>query len=63
MNSSDEEQVELYRRYLLEKADRSRSRLMRAQILRWVEWADAVEKSERDERRSMNKEITRLKAA
>jgi hypothetical protein len=38
MNPRDMEQVELCRRYLLERADPSRSRLMREQIRRWVEW-------------------------
>lgn len=63
MNRKDQEQVELYRRYLLERADRSRSRLVRDQVRRWVEWVDGVEEREREERRSMNEDIDRMKAA
>jgi hypothetical protein len=55
--------VGVFRRYLLERADRSRSRLMRAQIRRWVELVDAVQRQEWNERRRMNEEITRLNAA
>ncbi len=57
MNRKDQEQVELCRRHLLERADRSHSRLVRAQIRRWVEWIDAVQR--RDERRDMNEELRR----
>ena len=42
VNGRNLEQVCVFRRYLLEKADRSGSRLMRAQILRWVERGDAA---------------------
>ncbi len=63
MNSRDLEQVSVFRRYLLERADQSRTRLMREQIRRWVEWTDAVQKRERDERRDLSEEINRLKAA
>ena len=49
MNPRDMEQVSVFRRYLLERADRSRSRLMRDQIRRWVEWVDEV--CRRDEHR------------
>ncbi len=61
MNRKDLEQVDVCRRYLLEKADQSRSRLMRAQIRRWIEWIDATCRC--DERRSMNEETNRLRAA
>jgi hypothetical protein len=57
MNARDQEQVGLFRRYLMERADRSPSRLFRDQVRRWVEWVDAVRK--RDERRSMNEQLRR----
>jgi hypothetical protein len=57
MNSRDLEQVGVFRRYLMERADRSRSRLMRDQIRRWVEWVDAMRKHELDERRTANEEM------
>ncbi len=41
MNSRDQEQVNLYKSYLLEKANRSPSRLVRDQIRRWLDHADA----------------------
>ena len=63
MNSRDQEQVELYRRYLLEKADRSGSRLIRAQILRWVERGDAARFDGRAKDESASEEMTRSKAA
>jgi hypothetical protein len=34
---------------------------MRDQIRRWVEWVNAIRR--RDERRDMNEEVSRLKAA
>ncbi len=61
MNRKDVEQVGVFRRYLLERADRSRSRLVRDQVRRWVEWIDAIRS--RDERRDMNEEMNRFKAA
>ena len=61
MNYKDQEQVGVFRRYLVERADRSRSSLMRAQIRRWIEWIDAVRT--RDERRNRNGEMNRLKGA
>lgn len=61
MNSRNLEQTRIFKRYLMKRADRSR--LVRNQIWRWVELLDAVQGRERDERRSMNKEITRLMAA
>ncbi len=56
MNSKDQEQVGVFRRYLLARADRSRSRLIKAQVRRWVEWADQVQKCER-ERRERNEQL------
>ncbi len=50
MNSKDLEQAGLFRRYFLERAERSRSQLIRGQIRRWGERLDAARKSERDER-------------
>ncbi len=50
MNRKDKEQVALYRRYLLEMADRSRSRRVRERVRRWVQRADAAQRDERDER-------------
>ncbi len=61
MNPKDQEQVGVFRRYLLERADRSRSRLMRAQIRRWVEWVDAIQERQRNERR--DEEWNRMRAA
>ncbi len=64
MNYKDLKQVGVFRRYLLERADRSRSRLMRAQILRWVEQCDAVRfnmRTTEDEKASEH--MIRLKAA
>ncbi len=57
MNSRNLEQVRVFRRYLMERADRSRSRLMRAQIRRWIEWIDAIRR--RDELRDMQEETSR----
>ena len=48
MNSKNLEQARIFKRYLLERANRSRSRLMRDQIRRWVERLDAVQGRERD---------------
>jgi len=59
MNSRNLEQVRVFRRYLMERAGQSRSRLMRDQIRRWVEWADALCNDERDERRTRNAELRR----
>ncbi len=59
MNRKDQEQVGVFRHYLLERAHRSRSRLIREQVRRWVEWVDAVQKRQRDERKSMNEELRR----
>ncbi len=59
MNSRDEEQVGVFRHYLLRRAERSRSRLIREQVRRWVEWLDAVRQDERDQRNKMNKEMRR----
>ncbi len=61
MNSRNLEQVRVFRRYLMERADRSRSRLVRDQIRRWVEWIDAIRR--RDELRDMNEEMSRYRAA
>jgi hypothetical protein len=58
MNSRNQEQVGVFRSYLMEKADRSRSRLMRDQIRRWIEWVDAI-KAERDDNRSRNEGLRR----
>ncbi len=63
MNARDQEQVDLCRCYLLQLADRSRSRLVRDQIRRWVQWVEAVQNREREERRSVNRETNCLKAA
>jgi hypothetical protein len=60
MNSKDLEQMGVFRRYLLERADRSRSRLFRNQIRRWVEWVDAMRNNERDERPSRGEELRRV---
>jgi len=59
MNSRNLEQVCVFRRYLMEKADRSRSRLMRDQIRRWVEWVDAISGNERHDLRRRNEELRR----
>ncbi len=59
MNSRDLAQVSVFRRYLLERADRSRSRLMREQIRRWVEWIDAVQRRQGNNSRSVNDEPRR----
>ncbi len=59
MNIKDHEQVELYKRYLLERADRSRSRLVRDQVRRWVEWVDAAQKSEHEKRGNLNEQLRR----
>ncbi len=59
MNRKDQEQVDLCRRYLLERADRSRSRLVKEQVRRWVDWLDAVQRSERDEGRATREELRR----
>ncbi len=59
MNSRDEEQVGVFRSYLLRRAEHSRSRLIREQVLRWVEWLDAVREQERDQRRKINRELRR----
>jgi len=61
MNFRNEQQVSVFRRYLVEQADRSRSRLMRAQIRRWVEWVDAI--CRRDDRQAKNVQIQHLKTA
>ncbi len=58
MNRKDKEQVALYRRYLLEMADRSRSRRVRERVRRWVQRADAAQRDERDER-GRNEELRR----
>jgi hypothetical protein len=42
MNSKDLEQVRILRRYLLDRAGRTRSPLVRNQIRRWVEQCDAA---------------------
>ena len=42
MNSRDSEQVRVMRRYLLERAGRTRSALVRNQIRRWVGEIDAA---------------------
>jgi hypothetical protein len=63
MNSRDLEQVGVFRRYLLGRAARSRSRLMRNRIMRWVEQCDAARFGMRDERRRGDAEMSRLKAA
>ncbi len=63
MNYKDLEQVGVFRRYLMEQADRSRSRLMRAQILRWVEQCDAVRFDMRTEDEKASEHMIRLKAA
>ena len=59
MNCKDQEQVGVFRRYLLRQADRSRSRLIKEQVRRWVEWADAVQQRERDQGKSMDEELRR----
>ena len=43
MNSRNLEQARIFKRYLMERADRSPSRLMRDQIRRWVERLDAAQ--------------------
>ena len=48
MNSRNMEQARIFKRYLLERANRSRSRLMRDQIRRWVERLDAARSSSQD---------------
>ncbi len=59
MNSKDREQVGVFRRYLLARADRSRSRLIKEQVRRWVEWVDEVQKREHQRRTSMNEQLRR----
>ncbi len=49
MNSKDIEQAGVFKLYLLEKAERSRSRLIKDQIQRWIERLDAARQSECDE--------------
>jgi hypothetical protein len=61
VNFRNEQQVGIFKRYLLERADRSRSRLMRAQIQRWVEWVDAI--CRRHDRQARIEQIRRLEAA
>ncbi len=63
MNRKEQEQVNLYRRYLVEIADRSPSRLVRDQIRRWIERCDAAQRGERDERPGTSEEMNRLRAA
>jgi len=62
MNARNQEQVSVFRRYLLERPDRSRSRLVRAQIRCWIEWIDALQERRRNQPKSMKQEI-RLRAA
>ncbi len=59
MNPKDQERVSLYRRYLLEMADRSRSRPVRERIRRWVELVDAEQERENNESRARNSELRR----
>ena len=63
MNSRNLEQVRIFKRYLTQKAGRTRSRLMRAQIRRWVERLDAAHFDMRDEDERASEQITRLKVA
>jgi len=48
MNSRNLEQVRVFKRYLMGKAGRTRSRLLRSQIRRWVERCDAARFDRRD---------------
>ncbi len=59
MNARDAEQVVVFRSYLLRRAERSGSRLIREQVRRWVEWLDDVREQERDQRNKMNRELRR----
>ncbi len=57
MNSKDQEQVGVFRRYLLARADRTRSRLIKEQVWRWVEWVDEVQKREHERCTSINEQL------
>ncbi len=57
MNSHDEEQVSIFKRYLLARADRSRSRLVKQQVRRWVEWIDAMQKREHERHTNMSERL------
>lgn len=59
MNTKDVEQTGMFRLYLLEKAERSRSRLIKDQIRCWVERLDEVRKSEGDEPLERHRELRR----
>ena len=63
MNSRDLEQVRVFKRYLTQRAGRTRSRLLRSQIRRWVAEIDAAGFDRRGVDESASEEITRLKAA
>ncbi len=59
MKSKDQEQVGIFRRYLLARASRFRSRLIREQVRRWVEWVDEMQKPEHERRNRINEQLRR----
>ena len=62
MNSRNLEQARIFKRYLMKRADRSRSRLVRDQIRRWVERLDAARFSSRDHGHEARESVLPLEA-